>query len=123
VSLIYTREVDVNAKALRDDAIRELSSGIPLPLAMQQIRQGHVDHLRGQGSVVRGLSDEALAYFVRLLEAGLPDPRMLDELAIEVHITPEHRRMFPEIPEKDILLIGRIDGQIEWDFVNVESRA
>lgn len=115
--------VECRPDDVRAAAVAELLSGTALPADIRRIREAQATNLRGHASATRGLSDDALRYFVGVVEAGLPDKSMLDYLSIEVAITPEHRRMFPELPEKDMLLIGRVDGEIAWDFVNVESRA
>lgn len=119
---IIPQHVDIDPKALRANAVQELASGVPLPAAMQHIRRGHVEHLRGQGSVVRGVSDAAIEYFRAVLMAGLPDPSMLDTLAIEIHLTPEHRRMFPELPDMDMLVCGRVNGVFVVEPTNYEAR-
>lgn len=121
--IIHPQHADIDPKALRANAVQELASGVPLPAAMEQIRRGHVEHLRGQGSVMRGVSDAAIEYFRAVLMAGLPDPSMLDTLAIEIHLTPEHRRMFPELPDTDMLLAGTVDGRFVVEPANYEARS
>lgn len=120
--LIDIAHSDINPARVRADAQRELHAGGVLPDVVQVIREGQVEHLRGQGSVVRGLSDAAKTYFHRLAQAGLPAGMSLEDIAGECRLTPEMRRMFPEMPDADLLLIGYVDGRLCFEFENEEAR-
>lgn len=120
--LIDIAHSDISPARVRADAQRELHAGTALPAVAQIIREAQVEHLRGQGSAVRGLSDAARTFFHRLALAGLPTGMSLEDMAGECRLTPEMRRMFPEMPEADLLLIGVVDGEVVFEFENEEAR-
>lgn len=120
--LIDIAHSDIDPGRVRADAQRELHSGAVMPESIRVIREAQALHLRGQSSVVRGLSDEAKAHFHRLALASLPAGVSLEDMAGECRITPEMRRMFPEIPDFDLLLIGVVDGEVVFEFENMEAR-
>ena len=120
--ILDAAHVEIDPARLRADAQRELHSGVVLPAVIQVMREGQAQHLRGQGSAVRGLSDEAKDYFHRLALAFMPTGMTLEDMAGECRLTPEHRRMFPEMPDADLLLIGVVDGKVVFEFENDESR-
>ncbi len=120
--LIDIAHSDISPARVRADAQHELHAGAVLPDVVQVIREAQVEHLRGQGSAVRGMSDAAKTFFHRLALAGLPAGMSLEDVAGECRLTPEMRRMFPEMPEADLLLIGTVDGVLEFEFVNDEAR-
>lgn len=120
--LIDIAHSDISPATVRAAAQHELQTGVALPSVIQVIREGQVEHLRGQGSVVRGLSDAAKTYFHRLALAGLPPGVTLEDMVGECRLSPEMRRMFPEMPDADLLLIGYVDGKLVFEFENEEAR-
>lgn len=112
---------DIDPARVRADARTELLSGQPLPALVEHMRKAQAEHLRGHGSFMRGLSDEAKEFFARAALLGLPAGVTLADVAGECRITPEHRRMFPELPDKDLLLAGVVDGELVFEFENEES--
>ena len=120
--LFDTAHSDISPPTVRAAAQIELATGGVLPDVIRVMREAQVENLRGQGSVVRGLSDAAKTYFHRLALAGLPPGLSLDDIAGECRLTPEHRHMFPEMPEADLLLIGVVDGEVVFEFENMEAR-
>lgn len=122
MTVFHAAHTDTDPRALRAAAESELASGVALPAVIEHARRGQAEHLRGQGAITRGLSDAARDYFGKLAMLHLPPGCSPEDMAGECVITPDMRRMFPELPEKDLLLVGMVDGRMVFEFANVESR-
>lgn len=101
--------------------MRELSAQVQLPPVIRHIREAQAENLRDRRNARRGMQDDALAFFWGLRPMHMRD--LDDEMIYDIAITPEHRRMFPALPDCDGVSVFRQAGRLCWEFFNVETRA
>ena len=119
---IIATEAEIDAAAVRAIAMAALNGHAPMPAVITAIRRAQAIELRDKRTVARGMTDAALTFFWSLTIGYRRPGADIDMLVFDVALTPEHRRMFPELPEVDGVSVWSEKGQVKFEFYDVEWR-